>query len=133
MSISEVRSIWPTIDWRSCGIVCSVYIGPSGRTAGMPVAGSGAQLRNAGLVGQARVNELAKALPNRSVGIEIGQPAEQQELVRGLAPPAPIEIDLCEEQVDRGVCRGDRDREVAGVDGRHDPPGPAMCPSGGQE
>src|SRR5215210_6881481 len=121
MSFSEARSIWSTIDARGCGIVLEVYIGPLAgtgwtRLVERAAGASGAEGGNPRLVRQAVAHDRAQSLANGLVAIELGQAAEQQQLVdREHAPPA-IEVQVGEQQVDVVVGRRDTDREVAGVD-----------------
>src|SRR4051794_16836762 len=131
MSISEVRSICLTIDAMSCGILGSVYIArgspqPLGQPRPTLVRPSGTELGEAAILGEARAGDRAQPLPSARVAVENRDPAEELELLRREASPAPIEIQLREKQVNVGVSRGDRDREVAGVHGRDESTGPTM-------
>src|SRR3954452_11227148 len=139
MSISEVRPICLTIDAISCGIVRSVYIAaiagqPFGRSPQRPPERrSGAELGQPGVVGQARRDDLAETLTGGNVLVEGGDPTQQEELVGRQRPPAAIEVELGEEEVQVRVRGRDADREIACVDGGNEPARPTVRPGGGEE
>ena len=61
---------------------------------------SGAQLRDTRLVGQPLADDGAQALVDRGVVVQIGEAAEEEHLLDGLAPPAPIQVQLDEQEVE---------------------------------
>ena len=71
-----------------------------------PVApASGADGREPRLVGEPRGGKRAQSRPGRRVAVELGEPAEQDELVGRRAAPAAIEVQLGEREVEVRVGR----------------------------
>src|SRR4051794_3296537 len=129
MSISEFGPNVSTIEFRSCGIFLAVYIGASARTGPAPIQGpssaaataSGAEARDPRLIGQPFADERTDPVPGAAIVVELGQPPEEHELVDGKKPPAAIEIQVREEEVDVGIRRRDGDGQVTGIERRRGP------------
>ena len=81
--------------------------------------------------GRSRSRRAARACPASPV--ELGEPAEQQQLVDRRRPPAALEVELGESDVEVDVGGGDGEGQVAGVDRGERAAGPAMRGGRGEE